>query len=85
MSRRKELGREAPEGGIGGGAANVTPEVTLRVDADAAPKLAFAAENSTLRLVLRPQNGEKVDRIDLVSFASLLIGAKPVKLPKGNR
>ena len=61
--------------------ANQTSEITLRVDAAAAPKLAFAADNGTLWLVLRPQNGEKIDGDTVVSLASLLAGAKPVKVP----
>lgn len=65
-----------------GAGANQTSEVTLRVDTDAAPKIAFAADNGKLWLVLRPQNGERLDRTSLVSLASLLVDAKPVQVPR---
>jgi Flp pilus assembly protein CpaB len=71
--------------GGGGGGANDTSEVTLRVPAAAAPKLAFAADNGKLWLVLRPQNGAKVDRSTLVTLATLLSDAKAVKVPSGRR
>jgi Flp pilus assembly protein CpaB len=70
------------EGGVGGGRNNGGTEVTLRVASASADKLAFAADNGQLRLILRPQNGEKLDETELVTFASLLAGAKPVKLPR---
>ncbi len=66
-----------------GPGANATSEVTLRVAAAAAPKLAFAADNGKLWLVLRPQNGEKIDNSTLVSMASLLGDAKPVRVGAG--
>lgn len=70
-----------PAGGGVGAGANQAADITLRVATAAAPKLAFAAENGKLWLVLRPQNGEKLDRSTLVSLASLLVDAKPVKVP----
>jgi len=70
--------KKAASGGPGGG-GNQTAEVTLRVAASAAPKLAFAADNGKLWLTLRPQNGEKLDRQTLVTLQSLLVGAKPVR------
>jgi len=65
-----------------GGNPGAAGEVTLRVDTSAAPKVAFAADNGTLRLLLRPQNGDKLDRSALVSMASLLVDSKPVKVPR---
>ncbi len=76
---------KAEGGGPGAGGGEGNAEVTLRVSAAAAPKLAFAADNGKLWLVLRPQNGEKVDRPTLVSLASLLADAKPVKVPAGRK
>ncbi len=75
---------KASGGGPGAG-ANATSEVTLRVAAAAATKLAFAADNGKLWLVLRPSNAAKLDRSTLVSLASLLADAKPVKVPAGRR
>ncbi len=79
-----DVPEKAAKGGPGGG-ANATSEVTLRVAAAAAPRLAFAADNGKLWLVLRPQNGEKLDRSTLVSMASLLGDAKPVKVSPGGK
>ena len=62
----------AAGGGPGGGGANANSGITLRVATKAAPKLAFAADNSRLWLVLRPQNGEKVERTPVVSLQSLV-------------
>jgi pilus assembly protein CpaB len=81
-----DVPKKASDGGVsGGGGANETSEVTLRVAAEAAPKVAFAADNGKLWLVLRPQNGAKVDRTTLVSLATLLTDAEPVKVPAGRR
>ncbi len=66
---------------VGGGGANETSEVTLRVDAMAAPEIAFAADNGKLWLVLRPQNGADLERTTIVSLASLLADAEAVKVP----
>jgi Flp pilus assembly protein CpaB len=74
-----DVPKKASDGAVGGGGANETSEVTLRVTSKAAPKIAFAADNGKLWLVLRPQNGAKLDRTTLVSLASLLSDAKPVK------
>ena len=69
--------KKTAKGGPGSG--NQTSEITLRVAASAAPKLAYAADNGKLWLVLRPQNGDKLDRPTLVTLQSLLVGTKPVK------
>lgn len=76
-------GKASSGSAVGGGGANETSEVTLRVAATAAPKIAFAADNGKLWLVLRPQNGGKVRRSTLVSLASLLSDAKRVEVPAG--
>lgn len=73
--------KKAAAGGVRSG-GNATSDVTLRVATSAAPKLAFAADNGKLWLVLRPQNGEKLDRLTLVTLSSLLVGAKPVKVSR---
>jgi Flp pilus assembly protein CpaB len=71
-------------GGVSSG-ANETSEVTLRVATNAAPKLAFAADNGKVWLVLRPLNGAKLDRPSLVTLQSLLVGTKPVRASGGSR
>lgn len=73
------LRAKGPDADADTGGTNEISEVTLRVSARSAPKLAFAADNGKLRLVLRPQNGARLDRSSLVSVASLLAEARPVK------
>jgi Flp pilus assembly protein CpaB len=80
-----DVPKKASNAAVGGGGANDTSEVTLRVAVEAASKIAFVADNGKLWLVLRPQNGAKLDRSTLVTFASLLADAKPVRLPAARR
>lgn len=73
---------DAPAGGAGGGAAggsDNTEDVTLRVKDKQAPKLAFAADNGKLWLVLRPQNGRDNERQSLVTLETLLLDAKSIR------
>lgn len=57
---------------------NATAEVTLRTAASAAAKLAFAADNGKLWLVLRPQNGRSAEKTPLVTLQSLLADTKAI-------
>ena len=52
--------------------------VTLRTSDDMAAKLAFAADNGKIWLVLRPPAGAKETTPKLVSADSILFGAKPL-------
>ena len=64
-----------PEAAGGAGVrsgGNSAKEVTLRVDSKSAPKLAFASEYGKVWLVLRPANGEDVDKRSLVTIESML-------------
>jgi len=79
------LDTPSKEKGAAVGGANATSDVTLRVPTNAAAKIAFAADNGQIWLVLRPQNGEKLDSSTLVTYASLLVGSKPVKVPRRAR
>ena len=65
-------------GGVGGGSGKAK-EVTLRVTDKQAPKLAFAADNGKLWLLLRPQNGRDAETQSLVTMESMLLGAKSVR------
>ncbi len=69
---------DAKSGGVGGGSKKAR-EVTLRVSDKQAPKLAFAADNGKVWLVLRPQNGRDNERQSLVTLESLLLDAKAVR------
>lgn len=68
----------APEGaaGVGGGAQGTN--VTLRVKDDDAAKIAFAADNGKVWIVLRPRAGAEATRPDLVTIETVLFGVKPV-------
>ncbi len=66
-------------GGVGGGSGGKAKEVTLRVTDKQAPKLAFAADNGKLWLVLRPQNGRDTEVQPIVTLEQLLLGAKSVR------
>lgn len=62
-----------------GSGSNKPKEVMLRVKSTQAPELAFAADNGKLWLLLRPQNGEDIDRRTLVNLESVLLGGKVIK------
>jgi Flp pilus assembly protein CpaB len=79
-----DVPKKEPGAAVGGG-ANETSEVTLRVAAEVAPRLAFAADNGKIWLTLRPQNGSKLGRGTFVTLESLLADADPVKVPAGRR
>lgn len=65
--------------GKGGGGSAKPKEVTLRVTDKQAPKLAFAADNGKVWLVLRPQNGRDSETQSLVTLEQLLLGTKSVR------
>jgi pilus assembly protein CpaB len=78
-----DVPKKASGAAVGG--ANDTSEVTLRATARTAPKIAFASDNGKLWLVLRPQNGDLLDRTSLVTLASLLVDSKTIQLLPGQR
>jgi Flp pilus assembly protein CpaB len=72
---------DAPVGvkASGGRSGSSRPrEVTLRVTNKQAPKLAFAADNGKVWLVLRPQNGSDSVEQSLVTLESLLLDARTI-------
>jgi Flp pilus assembly protein CpaB len=62
-----------------GSGSNKPKEVMLRVKSSQAPALAFAADNGKVWLVLRPENGEDIDRRTLVNLESVLLGGKVIR------
>lgn len=83
MLMQNVLVLDVPKTGSGaavGGSSN-SSAVTLRVAARAAPKLAFAADNGKLWLILRPLDGAIVENSTLVSLATLLADQTPAKVP----
>ena len=72
-------------GGGVGSSSRGNKEVMLRVASTDAPKLAFAADNGKVWLVLRPQNGKDIDRRTLVTLESTLLSARAVNgAPRGS-
>jgi Flp pilus assembly protein CpaB len=69
---------KAASSGVGGNSGK-PKEVTLRVSAKQAPKLAFASDNGKVWLVLRPQNGEDSNTQSLVTLESLLLNEKSIR------
>jgi Flp pilus assembly protein CpaB len=74
----------AASGGSGGGltggsAQNEEGNVTLKVGADQAGELAYAADNGKVWLVLRPANATPTSAAPLTSTQSLLLGAGGAK------
>lgn len=64
----------AQDSAAGSGAKNVT----LRMTDNEATKVAFAADNGKLWLVLRPRTGGAPSTSDVVTLETLLLGVKPV-------
>ncbi|HET8537490.1 MAG TPA: Flp pilus assembly protein CpaB [Solirubrobacteraceae bacterium] len=63
-----------------GAGTGANADVTLRVNADMATKVAFAADNGKLWVVLRPAAGAKDPSASVVSVNSLLFGVKPLQV-----
>lgn len=76
---------DAPAAGRAGGGSNRPKEVTVRVTVKQAPKLAFAADNGKVWLMLRPQNGADADRSTIVTLESLLLDATAIRSARGTR
>jgi Flp pilus assembly protein CpaB len=63
-----------------GAGSSSQANITLRVPADMATKLAFAADNGKVWIVLRPAAGAKDPSASIVSVNSLLFGVKPLQV-----
>ena len=59
---------------------NDTKDLTVRVTADQAAQLAFAADNGKVWFVLRPPVGAKDQRPSSVTLESLLAGAPTIEV-----
>jgi Flp pilus assembly protein CpaB len=72
---------EAPggdkQGGIGSG-ASTTRNLVLKVPEEDAPELAFASDNGTLWITMRPPAGAKQHMPSLVTLERLLLGMRPI-------
>jgi Flp pilus assembly protein CpaB len=62
----------------GGGNANSTAQVTLRVDDSEAAELAFAADNGKVWLALRPGNASAPPAPALTDVQSFLSASQPI-------
>jgi Flp pilus assembly protein CpaB len=80
-----QLVLEAPAqaGGSGPGAGNASTNIVLKVKSKDAAKLAFAADNGKIYLVLRPQSGAKPTKPNTASVSNLLLGVAPLRAGGG--
>jgi Flp pilus assembly protein CpaB len=72
----------APIGGNGGTSSAGGNIVVLARD-DRAAQLAYAADNGTLWLLLRPQAGATNTPIPLVTMGTVLLGKRPIQVEGG--
>jgi Flp pilus assembly protein CpaB len=70
---------KAPDGETKG-TGNESKDLTVRVTADQAAQLAFAADNGNVWFVLRPPVGAKDPRPSSVTLESLLVGAPTIEV-----
>jgi Flp pilus assembly protein CpaB len=82
LMMRDVLILRAPIGG-NGGQGSTGGNVVVKARDDKAAQLAYAADNGTLWLLLRPQAGATNTQIDLVTIASVLAGKPPVQAEGG--
>ena len=68
----------APDAARGVGGGGQMASMTLRVDDADAARLAFAADNGKVWIVLRPRTGAEPTPPDLVTIETVLFGVKPV-------
>jgi pilus assembly protein CpaB len=68
----------APEAAAGVGGAAQNTNVTLRVSDEDAARVAFAADNGKVWIVLRPRSGAEATQPDLVTIETVLFGVEPV-------
>lgn len=65
-------------GGLGGGNANSSSNVTLTVSDSQAGALAYASDNGKVWLVLRPADATSSNSSPAITAQSLLLGSKPI-------
>jgi Flp pilus assembly protein CpaB len=70
---------KTPDGGKST-AGNSTQDLTVRVTADQAAQLAFAADNGKVWFILRPPAGANVNRPSSVTLDSLLAGTPTIEV-----
>src|SRR4051794_12311480 len=71
---------KAPDGSAKSAGANATQDLTVRVTADQAAQLAFAADNGKIWFILRPPAGASNNRPSSVTLDSLLAGAPTIEV-----
>ena len=72
----------APIGG-NGGAGSAGGNIVVKARDDKAAQLAYAADNGTLWLLLRPQAGARNTEIPLVTMETVLLGKTPIPTEGG--
>ena len=71
---------KAPAGAGSSTTSSSTQDLTVRVTADQAAQLAFAADNGKVWFILRPPAGAKDDRPSSVTLGALLAGAPTIEV-----
>jgi Flp pilus assembly protein CpaB len=71
---------KAPDAGSKATSSNDTKDLSVRVTADQAAQLAFAADNGKVWFVLRPPVGGKSERPSSVTLDSLLAGTPTIEV-----
>jgi pilus assembly protein CpaB len=71
---------KAPDGAAKTGGSNQTQDLTVRVTADQAAQVAFAADNGKVWFILRPPAGANDNRPSSVTLDSLLAGAPTIEV-----
>jgi Flp pilus assembly protein CpaB len=72
----------APVGG-NGAVGSSGGNIVVKARDDKAAQLAYAADNGTLWLLLRPQAGAQNTRIPLVTMGTVLLGKTPIQVEDG--
>jgi pilus assembly protein CpaB len=79
-----QLVLETPVQASGGpGAGNANTNIVLKVKAKDAAKVAFAADNGQIWLVLRPQSGAKPTPPSIATVRNVLLGVAPLSAGAG--
>jgi Flp pilus assembly protein CpaB len=82
LMMRDVLVLRAPIGGNGGDGSG-GGNIVLKARDDKAAQIAYAADNGTLWLLLRPQTGATNTRIPLVTMETVLLGKAPIQVEGG--
>jgi len=78
-----QLVLDTPVVASGRGAGNANTNIVLKVKTKDAAKVAFAADNGKIWLVLRPQSGSKPTKPSIATVRNILLGVAPLSAGAG--